>query len=111
MPMRSADGRTWITYNGEIYNFRELRSELTQRGYRFHCDSDTEVLLHGYEEWGEGLLPRLRGMFACAVLRTCGPPQLLIAKDRFGIKPVYYFADDERLLFASEVRALMASGL
>ncbi|MGZ4834258.1 MAG: asparagine synthase (glutamine-hydrolyzing) [Terriglobales bacterium] len=111
MPMGSADGRTWITYNGEIYNFRELRCELQQRGYRFRCDSDTEVLLHGYEEWGEGLLPRLRGMFACALLRTGEASGLLLAKDRFGIKPLYYFADDERLLFASEVRSMMASGL
>jgi len=111
MPMGSADGRTWITYNGEIYNFRELRSELIQRGYSFRSDSDTEVLLHGYEEWGEGLLPRLRGMFACALLRTGSEPSVLIAKDRFGIKPLYYFADDERLIFASEVRSLMACGL
>lgn len=111
MPMGSSDGRTWITYNGEIYNFRELRSQLMARGYRFRSDSDTEVLLHGYEEWGDGLLPRLRGMFACALLRTGSAPALLLAKDRFGIKPLYYFADDERLLFASEVQSLMASGL
>jgi asparagine synthase (glutamine-hydrolysing) len=111
MPMGTPGGRTWITYNGEIYNFRELRSELVQRGYSFRSDSDTEVLLYGYEEWGEDLLPRLRGMFACALLRTGAEPRLLLAKDRFGIKPLYYFADQERLLFASEVRALMASGL
>ncbi len=111
MPMGSSDGRTWITYNGEIYNFRELRSQLMERGYRFRSDSDTEVLLHGYEEWGDGLLPRLRGMFACALLRTGSAPALLLAKDRFGIKPLYYYADDERLLFASEVQSLMASGL
>jgi len=111
MPMGSADGRTWITYNGEIYNFRELRSELIQCGYEFRSDSDTEVLLHAYEKWGEAMLPRLRGMFACALLRTGNEPSLLIAKDRFGIKPLYYFADQERLLFASEVRSLMASGL
>ena len=111
MPMGTVGGRTWITYNGEIYNFRELRSQLLQRGYSFRSDSDTEVLLYGYEEWGEDLLPRLRGMFACALLRTAAEPALLLAKDRFGIKPLYYFADGERLLFASEVRALMASGL
>ncbi len=111
MPMGSADGRTWITYNGEIYNFRELRSELIQCGYEFRSNSDTEVLLHGYEQWGEAMLPRLRGMFACALLRTGSVPSVLIAKDRFGIKPLYYFADEERLLFASEVKSLMASGL
>ena len=111
MPMGAPDGRTWITYNGEIYNFPELRSQLVQRGYSFRSDSDTEVLLHGYEEWGEDLLPRLHGMFACALLRTGAEPALLLAKDRFGIKPLYYFADGERLLFASEVRALLASGL
>lgn len=111
MPMGSADSRTWITYNGEIYNFRELRSELIQCGYEFRSDSDTEVLLHAYEQWGDAMLPRLRGMFACALLRTGGEPSLLIAKDRFGIKPLYYYADEERLLFASEVRSLMASGL
>ncbi|MBZ5569637.1 MAG: asparagine synthase (glutamine-hydrolyzing) [Acidobacteriia bacterium] len=111
MPMGSHDGRTWITYNGEIYNFRELRAELIGRGYSFRSESDTEVLLHGYEEWGEDLIPRLHGMFAFAVLRTGARPALLLAKDRFGIKPLYYFADDERLLFASEVRSLLASGL
>ena len=110
MPMGTPDGRLWVTQNGEIYNYRELRGELAGRG-RFRSESDTETILHGYAEWGEAIVPRLRGMFALALFEAGPPPRLLLARDRFGIKPLYYHRDRERLVFASEVRALLRSGL
>ena len=108
-PMSNEDGTVWLTYNGEIYNHRELRSELIARGHRFRSQSDTEVIVHGYEEWGiEGILERLRGMFGFGLYDSrCG---LILARDRLGIKPLYYFTSPGALLFASEVRALAASG-
>src|SRR5437868_9624952 len=110
MPMANEDGSIWITQNGEIYNFPELRQELEQRGHRFQSRSDTEVLIHGYEQWGLDLLPRLNGMFAFALLdlreHTQGP-RLVLARDRFGIKPLYYCQRGERLLFASEIKSIL----
>ena len=113
-PMANAAGTIWITYNGEIYNFQELRQELAANGYRFQSQTDSEVLLYGYEAWGiEGLLIKLRGMFAFALLDNskAETPHLFLAKDRFGIKPLYYYHDSDGLLFASEVRALLHSQL
>jgi asparagine synthase (glutamine-hydrolysing) len=110
-PMSNEDGTVWVTFNGEIYNYRELRLELSQFGHVFRSQSDTEVLLHGYEQWGmEGLLGRLRGMFAFGLYDsreeltrgTC----LYLARDRMGIKPLYYTVRERELLFASEVRPL-----
>ena len=114
-PMSNEDGTVWVTYNGEIYNYQELRDELINRGHRFRSKTDTEVLAHGYEEWGiEGLLSRLRGMFAFAVYDASNlrPSafRLFLARDRFGIKPLYYYQDRDRVVFASEVKALMKSG-
>jgi asparagine synthase (glutamine-hydrolysing) len=108
-PMASADGRLQIVFNGEIYNYRELRSELEARGRRFRSQSDTEVLLHLYAEHGEGMLPRLRGMYAFALWdeRRWG---LLLARDPFGIKPLYYVDNGSELHFASQVKALLAHG-
>lgn len=122
-PMKSPDGRVWLSYNGEIYNFAELRSELARAGHCFSSRSDTEVLVHGYEQWGiDGLLGRLRGMFAFALYdrgSECGqaggvpgPPVLYLARDTLGIKPLYYARLAEGgLAFASETRALTASGI
>lgn len=121
-PMSNADGSVWVTYNGEIYNFRALREELSLLGYRFASHTDTEVLVLGYEEWGiDGLLSRLSGMFAFAVYDSgaklsknglpASRPCVILAKDRFGIKPLYYYHDEQRVLFASEVRALQRSGM
>jgi asparagine synthase (glutamine-hydrolysing) len=113
MPMGTPDGRLWLTYNGEIYNFAELRSELVARGHTFRSQGDTETLLLGYREWGPEVVHRLRGMFAFAVLDARAPdgPRLFLAKDRFGIKPLYWGRHRCVLQFASEVRALMAGGL
>lgn len=98
-----------ITFNGEIYNYRELRRELEGLGHRFTTDSDTEVILHGYAEWSAEVLPRLRGMFAFAVHdeRT---GEIFLARDPYGIKPLYYAWDGSRLAVASQVRALVTAG-
>ena len=106
-PMASKDGRFVITYNGEIYNFRELRAELSARGHLFKSTGDTEVLLAAISEWGLDAIQRLNGMFAFGVWdgreRT-----LTIVRDRFGVKPVYYAQVDGALLFASEIKAFRA---
>ena len=110
-PMTNASATAWIVFNGEIYNFAALRAELTGAGYVFQSRTDTEVVLHGYEAWGtEGLLRRLRGMFAFAIWDV-RRRRLLIARDRLGEKPLYYALARGRLLFASELRAIVASGL
>ena len=113
IPMGSRDQRVWITYNGEIYNFEELRAELRGRGHEFRTAGDTEVVLRGYEEWGADVVTRLRGMFALTVLDARSPdrPRLFLARDRFGIKPLYWARHRSTFGFASEVRALMAGGL
>jgi asparagine synthase (glutamine-hydrolysing) len=111
MPMGDRRGRVWITYNGEAYNYRQLRAELNGPGSRFSSDTDTEAILRGYELWGPGVLPRLCGMFAFAIFEAWPIPRVILARDRFGIKPLYYYRDPERLIFASEVRALLRSGL
>ena len=116
MPMANARGDVRLTYNGEIYNAAELRTELERLGYHFQSRSDTEVILHGYEAWGEGIVPRLRGMFAFVVL-DCRPSEgddgyrALIARDHMGIKPLYYAESAEALVIASELKGLLASGL
>src|SRR5215470_4403092 len=105
-PMSSDDGRVWIVFNGEIYNFRELRGELEAAGARFRTQSDTEVILRAYEANGPACVRRLRGMFAFAILdeRT---RRLVLARDRVGIKPLVYSWDGRRLLFASEIKAIV----
>jgi asparagine synthase (glutamine-hydrolysing) len=109
-PMASADRRYWLTFNGEIYNYLELRRQLQDEGVVFTTDTDTEVLLRLYEKHGKACLGLLQGMFAFA-LRDNQSGEVLIARDRLGIKPLYYFAGGDSFLFASEVRALLASGL
>ena len=104
-PMASADGRLVVTFNGEIYNYIELREELRSAGYTFRTDSDTEVLLNGYDRWGTDLPARLRGMFAFAIADRLRR-QLFLARDRFGEKPLMYVERDHSVTFASELRPL-----
>jgi asparagine synthase (glutamine-hydrolysing) len=109
-PMKSASAPIWITFNGEIYNFGDVRRDLEAMGRRFVSQSDTEVVLQGYEVWGEAVLDRLRGMFAFAIYDGTAR-RLLLARDRLGVKPLYVFTGPGVLLFASEVRSLLASGI
>jgi asparagine synthase (glutamine-hydrolysing) len=109
-PFHSADGRYTIVFNGEIYNYRELRSTLTAEGVVFLTATDTEVLLQAYIFWGRSAMDRLHGMFAFAVW-DAHTQQLFLARDRMGIKPLYFFQNDRQLVFASEIRALLATGL
>lgn len=105
-PMFSPSGKTVIVFNGEIYNFRELKSTLEEAGADFQTNSDTEVLLIGYEIWGEAVVNKIRGMFAF-VIYDIEKNQLLIARDHTGIKPLYYTVYSENFIFASEVKALL----
>ena len=106
-PLCNEDGSLWITFNGEIYNFPELKTELADKGHRFRTHTDTEVILHAYEEWGEeGALTRLRGMFAFA-LWDGRKRRLWLARDRVGKKPLYYLEEGNRFLFASEIKAIL----
>jgi len=105
-PMCNEDGTIWITLNGEIYNYQELREELKGRGHRFKSRTDTEVVIHLYEEDGKDLVHKLRGMFAFAIWDD-RKRQLLLARDRIGIKPLYYTLHDGQLIFASEIKAIL----
>jgi asparagine synthase (glutamine-hydrolysing) len=106
-PMETPDGRFVVTYNGEIYNFKELKVELSARGHRFNSTGDSEVLLHAFAEWGVDALLRFNGMFAFAIWDN-RERRVTIARDRFGVKPVYYAEVDGTLLFASEIKAFRA---
>src|SRR5580693_4879074 len=106
-PVFNEDKTICVVYNGEIYNFRELRLELESRGHRFHTHTDTEVIVHLYEEMGRDCVQKLRGMFAFAIYDTRSK-SLLLARDRLGIKPLHYAFSDGRLLFASEIKSVLA---
>jgi asparagine synthase (glutamine-hydrolysing) len=108
-PMSNEDATIWITYNGEIYNHAELRRELEALGHRYRTRSDTETIIHAYEEWGTQCVCRLRGMFAFVVWDD-RKQQLFAARDRLGIKPIYYTGTGDTFLCASEIKALIASG-
>jgi asparagine synthase (glutamine-hydrolysing) len=109
-PMQEPETGNWITYNGEIYNFREIREKLRSEGVRFCGYSDTEVLLKAYGRWGEHCLQQLRGMFAFAIW-DAQRHRLFLARDPMGIKPLYYYASERCFLFSSEVRTLLGTGL
>ena len=108
-PIANEDETIWIVFNGEIYNYPDLRRELLERGHAFRTHSDTEVIVHLYEEMGERCVERLKGMFAFA-LWDAPKQRLVLARDRIGQKPLYYAQDGDRLLFASEVKAILAAG-
>ncbi len=105
-PMANEDDSIYLVFNGEIYNFQELRAELLQKGHRFKSKTDSEVILHAYEEYGEECVDRLRGMFAFA-LYDRPKKKLLLVRDRIGIKPLYYTFGDGRLVFASEIKSIL----
>src|ERR671913_483220 len=108
-PIGSEDGAVQVVFNGEIYNFRELRADLERAGHRFTTTTDTEVIVHGYEQWGRGVFARLRGMFAIA-LWDSRARALWLARDRAGIKPLYYVEHGGRLFYGSELKSLLAAG-
>src|SRR6267154_2550611 len=119
-PVFNEAGNVAVVFNGEIYNYQHLRGTLEARGHLFRTHSDTEVIVHGYEEWGENCLRELRGMFAFALwdARDSGTSgdaarhaKVFIARDRLGIKPLYFYHSGNQLIFASEIKALLASGL
>jgi asparagine synthase (glutamine-hydrolysing) len=109
-PMANEDGTVWITYNGEIYNHLELRSELESQGHRYKTHSDTETIIHAYEQWGPQCVNRLRGMFAF-VIWDSRRHRLFAARDRMGIKPFYYAVQGKTFLCASEIKGILASQL
>src|SRR4051812_1395590 len=109
-PLSNEDGTLWVTFNGEIYNHAALRAELQGRGHRFRSTCDTEVIVHAWEEWGEAAIGRFEGMFAFG-LWDARTSTLVLVRDRLGVKPLYYAGDGSRLLFASEIKAILASGL
>jgi asparagine synthase (glutamine-hydrolysing) len=105
-PITNEDKSKWIVFNGEIYNFQRLRKELETLGHHFQTQTDTETILHGYEEWGEKVCERLNGMFAFAIWDRHAQC-LFLARDRLGIKPLYYYQDDEQLIFGSELKSIL----
>ncbi len=109
-PMSSPNGRWTISYNGEVYNYKELREELVQLGHVFHSGSDTEVVLAAWAAWGEKSLERFNGMFAFAIYDR-ERRELFLARDRYGIKPLYYALHQSTFVFGSEIKAILASGI
>jgi asparagine synthase (glutamine-hydrolysing) len=107
-PMSDAEETVWVIFNGEIYNFKELRAELEGRGHRFRTQSDTEVIIHGYKEWGTDVFNRLNGMFGLAIWDAPNE-RLVVARDAMGIKLIYYKIDKGSLTFGSEIRAVLAA--
>lgn len=105
-PLSNEDGTIWICFNGEIYNYQSLKKILEEKGHIFRTNSDTETIVHAYEEWGTNAVKKFRGMFAFA-LWDANKEVLVLARDRLGKKPLYYFVDDNRFVFASEIKAIL----
>jgi asparagine synthase (glutamine-hydrolysing) len=107
-PIHNEDGTVWIVFNGEIYNFQQLRQELESAGHRFYTSTDTETIVHAYEQWGPDAVGRLRGMFGLAIWDTRSKA-LLLARDRLGIKPLHYASVGDRLYFGSEIKSILCA--
>src|SRR5881392_2890769 len=107
-PMSDAEASVWITFNGEIYNYKELRAELQSKGHQFRTNSDTEVIIHGYQEWSTDVFNHLNGMFGLAIWDV-QKERLVLARDAMGIKLIYYKIDNGTLTFGSEIRAILAA--
>src|SRR5947207_1463305 len=107
-PLSNEDGSIWVIFNGEIYNHADIRPGLEARGHRYRTHSDTETIVHAYEEWGDDCVRRFRGMFAFAIWDT-RKQRLLLVRDRLGVKPLYWARHRDTLLFGSEIKALFAS--
>lgn len=105
-PMHNEDKSLWLTINGEIYNYKSLKSQLEKSGHRFYSSTDSEVILHGYEEWGKDILNKLKGMFAFAIWDS-KKNELFLARDRFGIKPLYYYINNKTFVFGSELKPIV----
>ncbi|HNM16187.1 MAG TPA: asparagine synthetase B, partial [bacterium] len=105
-PLSNTDQSLWIVFNGEIYNYKEVRTELIAKGYSFKTNSDTEVIIHAYQAWGSRCLQKLNGMFAFAIWDT-QRERLFIARDRLGVKPLYYWHSGSRFVFGSEIKSLL----
>ena len=104
----SNDGRLWITYNGEIYNFKEIKKQLSNLGYKFYSKTDTEVILNAYKHWGVESFHKFNGMWSFAIL-DIKEKKLIISRDRYGVKPCYYYNDDEKFIFSSEIKGIYSS--
>ncbi len=109
-PMCNENGTVWITFNGAVYNYLELRQELVQKGHRIKTYSDTEVIIHAYEEYREKCVDKFNGMFSF-VIWDSNNKQIFAARDRFGVKPFYYYSDSDKFIFASEIKGILATGL
>lgn len=109
-PIHNENSTIWITFNGEIYNFQELRLELEIAGHKFYTHSDTEVIIHAYEEWGQDCVEKFNGMWAFAIWDS-NKKQLFLSRDRLGIKPLYYFSQGSHFVFASEIKAILLDKL
>jgi len=107
-PMSSEDETLWLTFNGEIYNYMELKKELELSGHRFKSTTDSEVIIHGFEQWGKEVLNKLKGMFAFALWNE-KEKKLFLVRDRFGIKPLYYYQSNQSFIFASEIKGIVAN--
>ncbi len=104
----TCDKRFWITYNGEIYNFKTIREELKKIGHKFFSETDTEVILKAFYEWGEECFKKFNGMWSLAILDT-KKKEIIISRDRYGVKPCYYFSNFEKFIFSSEIKGILTS--
>lgn len=109
-PMSNENGKIWITYNGEVYNFQELRSDLLKKGHVFKSNTDTEVIIHSYEEYGFGCVNKLNGMWAFCIL-DLNKNILFLSRDRLGIKPLYYYFNENKFIFSSEIKAILSHSI